>query len=178
MTTKNVVNVTNGKRILSVNIIRELDTDPDTSWLGEYSNRPKSDYAIDRARDCGGDRLGRNEYRYFNPCHENYMGEPEADIRKYCLQDFNRMESLQAGEWHFLGIRAQATVVTGSDSNHSLTQRITSGGVWGIESDSGKDTFAEVETEQLAELKDELKALGFSARAISKAFKTIDHEER
>lgn len=42
------------KRILSVKIKRVLDTDPDTSWLGEYSNKRTSEYSIDRAHaeDC------------------------------------------------------------------------------------------------------------------------------
>src|SRR6266850_2841515 len=42
------------KRILSVTIKRMVDDSPDTSWLGEYGNNAKSDYAIDRAHseDC------------------------------------------------------------------------------------------------------------------------------
>src|SRR5690348_12833774 len=36
------------KRILSVTIRRMVDTSPDASWLGEYSNSPKTEYAIDR----------------------------------------------------------------------------------------------------------------------------------
>src|SRR5258708_22234380 len=44
----------NGKRILSVTVRRMIDESPDTSWLGEYSNRPETEYAIDRAhaQDC------------------------------------------------------------------------------------------------------------------------------
>jgi len=42
------------KRILSVKIIRQVDECPDTSYLGEYSNRATSDYSIDRrhSEDC------------------------------------------------------------------------------------------------------------------------------
>jgi len=36
------------KRIHKVTIKRMSDTDPDTSYLGEYSDRAKTDYAIDR----------------------------------------------------------------------------------------------------------------------------------
>ena len=36
------------KRILSVTIKREMDYDADTSYLGQYVGRMKSDYTIDR----------------------------------------------------------------------------------------------------------------------------------
>ena len=148
-----------------------IDESPDTSWLGEYANRPTSEFSIDRAHslDCAsqsynpqteqakkilehvqqtigdlynavlaqyngtlanakldaerdalddaynevgelidsvqecdcyfaGSRDSRS-YQYFNPCYENYAGIPEAEIRKYCEQDYERMESLERGEW-------------------------------------------------------------------------------
>jgi hypothetical protein len=42
------------KRISKVTIKRMTDTDPDTSYLGHYSDRAKTDYAIDRRHslDC------------------------------------------------------------------------------------------------------------------------------
>ena len=206
-----------------------VDESPDTSYLGEYGNSPKTEYAIDRAHsaDCiendsiQKDKLERiadaiendrpfcndhseqydcdcndcqeekaytealeqirelaechcsfsghwsaREYRYFNPNHENYKGLPEDEIRKYCRQDFDRMESLNAGDWCFIGIRAEAQIQTGSD----VVQEITSGGLYGIESDSGKELFEETIHEELANLKTELLALGFSRRAIASAF--------
>jgi hypothetical protein len=44
----------NMKRISQVTIKRMSDADPDTSYLGEYSDRAKTDYAIDRRHsiDC------------------------------------------------------------------------------------------------------------------------------
>lgn len=44
----------NTKRILSVTIKRMIDESPDTSYLGEYSNRSTSEFSIDRAHseDC------------------------------------------------------------------------------------------------------------------------------
>src|SRR5437773_11739748 len=46
--------IRNKKKILSVTIRRMIDESPDTSWLGEHSNRPANEYAIDRAHeiDC------------------------------------------------------------------------------------------------------------------------------
>jgi len=233
----------NSKRILSVTVKRMIDTDPDTSWLGEYSDRQKSEFAIDRAHsedcilqdhiqceklthiadaiesdrpicedhpqfvdntcpicleesaytaaleqvrelaecDCSrGGHWNRREYRYFNSSF-NYVtkdGKPAdgltpEDVRKYVRQDYERMESLNAGYWGFIGIRADAKVQLTGD----LTQKITSGGLWGIESDSDDGHLEETEKEELSDLKTQLLALGFSKRAISTAFKNVEHEE-
>ncbi len=240
-----------GKRILSVTLKRMVDESPDTSWLGEYSNRPTSEFSIDRAHsedcasvdpkakaakktlehvqqtvgdlhndvlaqyngtlanekldsekdaldeaydvvgelidsvdecDCGehGD-VQRGEYRYFNPSF-NYVDEqgkalPEntpEEVRKYVRQDYERMESLNRGDWSFIGISAEAEVW---NADTQVVQRIHSGGLWGIESDSEQSYLEEVEQEELSNLKVELKAYGFSARAISKAFENVQHKE-
>jgi hypothetical protein len=217
-----------------------IDESPDTSHLGEYSNRPANDFAIDRAHaedcasvqvrefeasgewgywngaaetildriesaiqrvnpesdyyteeeeqaietlrelansfecDCGerGD-MGRNELRYFNPYAERYKGESPEDIRKYVRQDYDRMESLNAGNWCYVGICAEATIMLAPREDGGLTQTIRSGGLWGIESDSDRSYFQEVQQEELANLKAELLALGFSKRAIATAFKDV-----
>lgn len=153
------------KRILSVRIKREVDTDPDTSHFGEYANNPEGDYFIDRHKR--GD-MGRNEFRYFNTSG-NYQGESQADIEKYTEQDYERIESYNKQEWHYTGISATADVqLTGH-----LCRTITSSGLWGIESDSDASYFAEVEQEQLDELAKELTAVGFTKRQIDVAFEKV-----
>jgi hypothetical protein len=243
------------KRISKITIKRMTDTDPDTSYLGEYSDRAKSEYAIDRKHaedcqsleanhrasvdllerviahlenvktgepmskgeygvptttvlwegcndaqdlligaqdelqecDCGerGD-MERNEYRYFNGNVENYKGETPEDIRKYVRQDYERMERLQHGDWCYIGIRAEATITLNATWENSVVskaswhkpiapeQTITSGGLWGVESDSGKDYLAEIESDELADLRKQLTAVGFSKRAIALACKNIE----
>lgn len=138
---------------------------------------------------CQCDKRGdmdRNEYRYFNPS-TNYVDENGKiiqnagggdtltieEVRKYVRQDYDRMESLNRGDWCFIGIRAEAQVQTGSD----IVQEITSGGLWGIESDSDHSHLEETEKEELANLRDELKVLGFSSRAISTAFKNVERKD-
>lgn len=260
----------NRKRILSVSIIHACDESPDTSYLGEYSNRAKSEYAIDRAHsetcasvredikrakitlehaqqtvgdlygsecqncgkhwrdeqlkaiehlservapgeampsgecpECGAvchlltdpylgglddaynelgeliedldacdcdERVPRNSYRYFNGCVENYAGESPEDIRKYVRQDYERMERLNAGDWCFMCVYATAEIQTGSD----VVQQIRSGGLWGIESDSERAYFEEVQKDELAQLRAELTGIGFSSRAISSAIKSAE----
>lgn len=223
----------NGKRILSVKIKRMTDTDPDTSYLGKYSDSPKSEYAIDRAHskdcaslesnhretidkleriighldrirtsdavalnpdntewqsldeaidilvalqndamecDCSGGDMRRNEFRYFNGPIQNYEGQSPEDIRKYLRQDYERMEQLNAGDWFYIVIRAEAEVQVTGDT----VQLITSGGLWGIESDNTADYLKSVEAEELSNLKSQLTALGFSKRAIATAFKSVE----
>ena len=273
----------NMKRIAKVRLKRLTDESPDTSYLGEYSNRAESDYAIDRRHsldcpvnagtdgkllwftsssgrielqmtmeqaesashsgecddnvqelskvpaiaeqlakidpavlsaelkeygawddeertdhdqnlqrilwlaagditeqegcDCGerGD-IERGELRYFNGNVENYAGESPEDIRKYVRQDYERMERLNRGDWAYVGIRADAEILLPSGSA-SIVQEITSGGLWGVESDSDASYLKEIETEQLSELREQLRALGFGTRAISAAFKNVEHAE-
>ena len=235
---------TPSKRIHAVTIKRVLDDDPDTSYLGEYSNRSSPDYAIDRAhsldcqinnpstegleilsrvmhyltaltyepcpfsedgiwqdvsdaqdlliekqdelQECDCDERGdmeRGEYRYFNGNVENYKGETPEKIHEYILRDYERMERLQRGDWGYLGIRAVAEIAISNDphkrTNTSWTvQEITSGGLYGVESDSNKEYLVEIEQEELFGLREQLTALGFSKRAIATAFKNVTRDDQ
>jgi hypothetical protein len=232
------------KRILSVKLLHETDTSPDTSYLGEYSNNPTSEFSIDRKHsldcprnnpdthesvaklsravnylwcvqsanpnrtifdedhindaveiletvqedlaecDCDerGD-MGRNEYRYFNPSF-NYVdsngkiteGHTPAEVRSYVKQDYERMESLNAGNWYYIGIRAKAEIIL-DPFGIATVQTISSGGLWGIESDSDASYITDVENDELSDLRHELHAIGFSKRAISTAFKNVERAD-
>lgn len=177
----------NAKRILSIEIKRESDDSPDASYLGGYSRSPESEFSIDRAER--GD-VSRNEYRFFNPgsvedfdataswIPENITDATERrdywlrTMRENSEKDYERMESLNNGNWFYVCVRVEAKiVVTG------VRQTISSGGLYGIESDLGESYFAEVADEELFQLKDQLSALGFSKRAISKAFQDAKGRE-
>lgn len=196
------------KRIHTVTIKRMADNDPDTSWLGEYSNNPASEFAIDRFHDsdcpqfwangitddsedsdcnCNNTRNPR-EFAFFNPgsveTFEADAGWIPKDVmdkedywRKAMQQnarsDYERMESLNRGLWGFVGVGAEARIQI---TRHGPFQDISSGSLWGIESDSD-DYLKEVEEEQLTELRAQLHALGFSQRAISAAFKNVVYRE-
>ena len=92
------------------------------------------------------------------------------------------MERLNRGDWCYLGIRAEAEIIgneqkDGPNKWHGVVQTISSGGLWGIESDSDRSYLEEVQEEELSNLKTELRALGFSKRAISTAFKNVEEKE-
>lgn len=163
-------------KILSVRIEHNLDEDPDTSWLGRFTNDATAEAIIRIGEHAGKfvSELGEDddlpsyswEYRFFLPAMTGEeTGNPES-----LKQDWQRMESLNAGDWHFISVIAKAEFqLTG------IIQTICSGGLWGVESDSGKDYLADVACEELAELKVELLALGFKKRAIEYAFKNCEN---
>lgn len=113
------------------------------------------------------------EYNYFKP----YAGgeKPGSDLYiQYGKQDFDRMESLNNGNWCFIGIVAYAEIVTKSGT----IQTIQSGGLWGIESDSDESYIQDVINQELDNLKAELKELGFVKKnEIDKAVEGYEVEE-
>ncbi len=114
--------------------------------------------------------MGRGQFRYFTPAMTGEQtGNPDSPE-----EDYQRMEAYNRGDWCMLGIWAEAEVQT---HNHGVIQRIRSGALWGVESDSGEDYLASVEQEELAALGSELEALGFKpgviSMALSKAEKAV-----
>jgi hypothetical protein len=153
-----------------------LEDDDPSDWYNNGTNFIAEHIDnLENECNCSGGSRGHNEYRYFNPNVSNYEGETHEDKVKYCIQDYNRMESLNAGSWCFIGIVADATIGIGTD--YATMQHITSGGLWGVESDSDANYLAEVEQEQLSKLREQLHAIGFSHRAISAAFKNVERKE-
>ena len=69
----------------------------------------------------------------------------------------DRYQQYQNGDFGFIGIRAEAEILV-----HGVCQTITSGGLWGIESDSDHQYLSEVEQEEIDQLKAILQSLGFS----------------
>ena len=102
------------------------------------------------------------EYPYFIAAHSpEDTGNPQS-----VEQDYKRMEALSNGAYHLIGIQAGAEItLTGS-----TTQRLTSGGLWGVESDAGEPCLQTFEKEELEDLKEELLAVGFSEENIADAF--------
>ena len=135
------------KKINKIVLIQEVDTNPDFSYLGKYTDE-LTEYCIvrkfgefyckltDEQKEEIPER-GR-EYRAF--ISEN-NGEKEGteDFFKYALQNYERMESYNSQEWWYIGIGAKAQIEVGG-----ILQNITSGSLFGIESDSDKGYIKEV----------------------------------
>jgi hypothetical protein len=96
-----------------------------------------------------------------------------------CREDAERF-----GTWQIVFIQARAEVLlpcnltlTPKDRTATcsfITQRISSGGLGGVETDGDMTYVREVEQEQLQELRGQLHAIRFSTRAITAAFKNVE----
>lgn len=153
--------------------------DPEDSETMELLNQVLND-----VEECSCGDMMCHEYRYFNPSF-NYVdnggkllpSNTTEEVRGYVRQDYERMEAHNHG-WCFQGIEAEAKVsLTVDAQGNRLMQDITSGGLWGIESDVDAAYLADIEKEQLAELREQLHAIGFSQRAITASFKNIERME-
>lgn len=97
----------------------------------------------------------------------------DRDIEKYGLEqvsqwineDLDRFDSCGIS-WHMMQIRAEATILV-----YGVEQRITSGGLFGVESDSGESYINDVKQEELHNLETILLELGFSREEIALARK-------
>jgi hypothetical protein len=87
----------------------------------------------------------------------------ECPDTSYLEQDdfTDRLQQYKDGQFSFVGVRASVEI----DIPHgqgSITQRITSPGLWGIEDDSGADYLAEVFAEESNILAEMLQELGYT----------------
>ena len=166
------------KRIDSVRVVKEVDIDAGFSWLGEFTDR-QDDWSICRQ---AGEYVANlpddydfpercREYRYFVP-YAGGEAPGTADFQKYGKHDWERMEAYERKQWCFVGLRAEAKIVV-----NGICQTISSGGLWGIESDSEDAYFAEVAQEELHSLADLLTELGFTKRQINAAVKSHEMVE-
>ncbi len=163
-----------------VKIERIIDESPDTSYLGKYTDElgpgvvvralgefyEKLPAPMERDTDGRFWRKGApevpsrgREYRGFLP----YAGGAKPgteEYYRYGMLDFKRMESLQMGDWSYIGIRAYATVKYLIGDGSYRLETLSSGGAWGIESDSTESYLREIEDEELSEVKAHLETFG------------------
>lgn len=149
------------KKIKKITLKRVPDYDADLSYLGTFDPQAQSDYAIAHEPD------NNRTFNWFNP--QNVEGDTPRNLRKYAKQDYERMMAYENGHWHMMMVKAEAEIATSEKGNSWLINKVSSGGLWGLESDSDESYFKEVEDEQMAELKDLLLELGFTAEDIAKA---------
>ncbi len=98
------------------------------------------------------------EYRGFKP-YANGEKQGTRAYYKYGLQDWKRAEGLNKGDWHYIGIVAEAVVSYPINGGSRRLETLSSGGLWGIESDAG-DYLDTVKQEELDDLKRHLKEFG------------------
>jgi hypothetical protein len=151
------------RKLESVRAEIKLDTDPNLSYLGKYeSSIPSSakEYEIIDREELGD--MGRNECRFF--IASNVENEKQA------MENYKRMEGYNKQDWCCIGIRAAADILISQNGKSWTVHHFSSGGLWGIESDSDKSYKEEIAREELNSLKAELLVLGFTLKELKKPF--------
>ena len=168
--------------IESITVKRIFDDMPDTSTLGEYTSNCEPGVIVRHygefyekiktgmERDYDGRFIGKaapeipalhTEHTCFRP----YAGGEKPGTKNYYeygMQDYKRMEGLNNGDWCYIGIMAEAVVKypDSTDCGSYRLETLTSGGLWGIESDSEESYLESIEQEELADLKNHLATFG------------------
>ena len=103
-----------------------------------------------------------------------------SKIRKWVKDDRKTLQRYQNGEIWDIGIIATAKVGVKFSKNIDdyCCQELSSGGLWGISTTGDYDKYHdEIANEELDELKDILFNLGFTQKAIDKAFQEWEWDE-
>ena len=140
-------------------IVKYLDDEgPDLSWLGEFRNHTDKRFSLpayDRATEKvvkDSDELAAvlEEHPHWSPREYRFItaADPNADPQ-HIAQDAQRLEKYGV-DWYCVGVRAEAW--------KAGVMIATSGGIWGIESDSDDSYFKEMAEEQIADAVDAAKA--------------------
>jgi len=130
----------------------EYPTDDEIDWdLFEQVEQDWDEIPY-RVLDETGRDVGRygHECRYFVPYCGGYPEGPSGELsqeewQKYALQDYERMEGLNKGDWCYV-----AVIIEEQCSECGVWSCVES--LWGIESDSGEEYFLEVTRDLLSEI--------------------------
>lgn len=95
-----------------------------------------------------------------------HLHDADADTSYLEQEGFEeRLRQYQAEGFHYLGIRAEAIVSYPAGNGCRRCEKLTSSGLWGIESDSSEEYIRGVENEEINELAAHLAHFGIQADA-------------
>ena len=164
-----------------------LDDCPDTSFYGKYADQLDDGVIVrefdefwenlDDEQKEDAENTRSREYRGFKP----YAGEEKEgteDYYKYGLQDYERMEKLNKGDFCFIGIVANCKVKYPIGQGSFRLENFSSSGLWGIESDSGKDYLDEVGKDELENLKFHLEKMNINTSNFDELAKDAEIKNR
>lgn len=126
-------------KIESITIKQHTDEMQDVSYL-------ETKYDDDAHKILSSCRYGPKEIKRYG----------WAKVKRWIQEDMKRLEQFNRGELWQIGIVATCTVSYPINKTDRRLETFTSGGLWGIDSDSGPEYFKQVEQEQLADLKEHL----------------------
>jgi hypothetical protein len=98
------------------------------------------------------------------------VADQDPDTSYLDQEEFeDRKAQYERGDFSFVGVRVEAEVEI-----NGVIQKISSGGLWGIESDSDKKHLREVAKEEYDQLVGILKSMGIKSVPSFKSVKLID----
>jgi hypothetical protein len=125
----------------------EMDEYPDLSYLDMYTMEDH----LKKLKKC-------------SSATRHALCEKYGSLRKtaqhYYEEEQYRIESYNDGNWCMLGCYALCKVYIPQGEKYFSMQTFRSGGLWGIESDSGREYTRSVEQTEIEDLKSILVALG------------------
>lgn len=164
-------------------VIRQIDTDPDTSYLGEYGDTPKPGCLIIQDQKIYEEVINDEDYE-FPERSDNYRffyppdnGEiPGTDkYREYALQDYQTMEDLNNSQWTYAGIIVKTVINTDMGISDTIQNSL-----WGIEDHFDEDSKNEM-ARIIEDLKEDNKAdllkMGFSSEEIDQSLNNAETKE-
>jgi hypothetical protein len=104
---------------------------------------------------------------YLTQAYEEVADTPERE--RYVYADKLRLDAYRNGDWRMAGTRLVAEITMDREGHVDRPIELKSGGIWGIESDSGRDYFVETARNQDDDLRSQLEALRFSQEEIDHA---------
>lgn len=164
-----------------------LDIDADTSFYGKFTNELDDGVIVrefdefwenldDEQKEDAENTRGR-EYKGFKP----YAGGEKVgtkDYYKYGLQDYERMEMLNKGDFYFIGIVANCKVKYPIGQSSFRLENFSSSGIWGIESDSGENDLDEMGKNELENLKFHLEKMNINISNFDELAKEVEIKEK
>lgn len=90
--------------------------------------------------------------------------DPDPDVSFMDQEGFeDRRAEYERRDFNFVGVRAEAEVTI-----EGIMQTLTSGGLWGIESDLGNEYFSDIAVEEYEQLRKILKTIGVPTAQLPK----------
>jgi hypothetical protein len=100
---------------------------------------------------------------------QEYPGDPAAAEMR--AQDAERLAAYKRDEWSMVGVRVVAEVTQDREGRIDQPLVLKSAGIWGIESDSGREYALETGRNELGDLREQLAGLRFTAAELDEALK-------
>ena len=116
---------------------------------------------------------------------DNFAERPKIRIdhiviyREFDTDPDTTIDRQERGQWCFYGIYAVAVVKYSNDGGKTYRlESLRSGGIWGVESDSGAEEIASMEKDELSDLRDHLTTFGVDVADFDDKVAIAQHMEK